>query len=313
MSLLITGATGFVGRALVEEARRRGIGLRAAVRGAAHRRDGIDRCEVGPVDDRTNWADALRGVDTVIHLAAHVHRMNGSAGVDIEYRRVNTLGTLRLAQAAAASGVRRFVFVSSVKVNGEGRARPYTESDAPDPQGPYAISKWHAEQGLRNLADAHGMTVAVLRPPLVYGPGVGANFRSLMHWIDRGWPLPLAAVQNRRSLVYVGNLVDAILACASRPAAANRTFLVSDGEDVATPELVARVAQALGRRPRLVRVPDAVLRSAGRLLGRTEAIDRLLGSLSVDSGVLRGALDWSPPMSLAQGLAATAAWYRSRS
>jgi nucleoside-diphosphate-sugar epimerase len=208
--------------------------------------------------------------------------------------------------------VRRFVFVSSVKVNGEERAAAYTEADTPMPEDAYALSKWEAEQGLRQIAAATGLEVVILRPPLVYGPGVGANFLALMHAVARGIPLPLGAINNRRSLIFVGNLADAILCCLEHPVAAGKTFLVSDGEDVSTPALVRRMAAALGGPARLVALPMPVLRAAAALAGKSALATRLLDSLTVDGTAIRHTLGWSPPFTLDEGLRETAAWYLSQ-
>jgi UDP-glucose 4-epimerase len=224
-----------------------------------------------------------------------------------EFRNVNTEGTLNLARQAAGAGVRRFVFISTIKVNGEGRDEPYRETDAPAPEDAYAISKWEAEQGLHQIAHDTGLEVVILRPPLVYGPGVKANFLSLLRVIERGWPLPLGAIRNRRSLLYLGNFVDAIRLCVEHPAAAGQTFLIDDGEAVSTPELIRRLAHAMGRPARLLAVPVGWLEFAGALLGRRAAVARLTGSLWVDSSLIRARLGWAPPYSMEAGLAVTVA------
>jgi len=203
--------------------------------------------------------------------------------------------------------VKRFVFVSTVKVNGEGRDDPYRETDPPAPEDAYAISKWEAEQGLRRVAQETGMEVVILRPPLVYGPAVKANFLQLMRTVERGWPLPLGAIRNRRSLLYLGNLVDAIRVCVEHPAAAGQTFLLDDGEPISTTGLVRALARAMGRPARLLAVPVGVLELAGALLGKRAAVMRLVGSLYVDSSAIRTRLDWTPPYSMEEGLAATVA------
>ena len=246
-----------------------------------------------------------------MHLAARVHIMRDDAADPLaEFRRVNVEGTRVLASAAAAAGVRRFVYLSSIKVNGESTLRPFTETDPPSPEDAYGISKWEAERGLTQIARASAMQYVILRSPLVYGPGVRGNFLSLMLAVARGVPLPLAAIDNRRSLLYVGNLVDAIRVCLSHPAAAEQLFLVSDGQDVSSAELSRRLAAALQVRPRLVPVPVPLLRLAGRLAGRGAAIERLVGSLQVDSSRIRAILGWFPPFSLDEGLAETARWCR---
>lgn len=310
-STLVTGASGFVGRALVAELPRRGIHARGAVRGVVTSHPGVDCVAIGEVNSRTDWHEALTGIGTVVHLAARVHVMRETIANPLAaFRAVNTEGTLNLARQAAEAGVSRFAFVSTIKVNGEGRDTPYTESDLASPQDPYAISKWEAEQGLRDIAARTGMEVVILRPPLVYGPGVGGNFLQLMRVVDKGWPLPLGTVDNRRSLIYLGNLVDAIIVCLAHPVAANKTFLLSDDEDVSTPELVRRLAAALHRPARLIPVPPALLRIAGALSGKLDAIARLLGSLTINGSANWSKLSWSPPISMEMGLAETAAWYR---
>lgn len=257
---------------------------------------------------QTDWRAALIGCDAVVHLAARVHVMHDTAAnPSALYRATNTDATLNLARQAAQAGVKRFVFVSSIKVNGEGRDAAYRETDAPVPEDAYAISKWEAEQGLWQIAQETGLEVVVLRPPLVYGPGVKANFRRLLDTVARGWPLPLAAIGNRRSLLYLGNFVDVIRLCVEHPAAAGQTFLVDDGRPVSTPELVRAVAHAMGRPVRLLAIPVGMLEFAGALLGKRAAVARLTGSLWLDSSLIRTCLGWTPPYSMEAGLAATVA------
>lgn len=303
MKILVTGATGFVGRALCDHLLQKGHTCIPAVRRAA----GLPHeCEVGDLDGGADWRTALANCDAVVHLAARVHVMNDAAHDPLAlYRATNTDATLNLARQAANSGVKRFVFVSSIKVNGEGRDAAYRESDAPAPEDAYAISKWEAEQGLQRIAQETGLEVVVLRPPLVYGPGVKANFRRLLDTVAHGWPLPLGAIRNRRSLLYLGNFVDAIRVCVEHPAAAGQTFLLDDGQPVSTPELIQAVAHAMGRPARLLAVPVGVLEFAGALLGKRAAVCRLTGSLWVDSSLIRSRLDWTPPYSMEAGLAAT--------
>jgi UDP-glucose 4-epimerase len=224
-----------------------------------------------------------------------------------EFREVNTEGALNLARQAVLAGVKRFVFISTIKVNGEGREVPYRETDAAAPEDAYAISKWEAEQGLWQIAADTGLEVVILRPPLVYGPGVKANFKRLLRTVARGWPLPLGAIRNRRSLLYLGNFVDAIRLCVEHPAAAGQIFLLDDGEAVSTPELINALARAMGQQARLLAVPVGVLKFVGALLGKHAAVARLTGSLYVDSSAIRTRLGWVPPFSMEAGLAATAA------
>lgn len=254
-------------------------------------------------------------VDCVVHLAARTHVLRDT-DVDMlaAYRRVNVEGTRRLAQAAARSGVRRLVFVSSIKVNGEATVdQPFTENDTPRPEDAYGISKWEAERAMSQIAADTGMEAVVLRPPLVYGPGVKGNLLQLLRVVARGWPLPLASIRNRRSLIFVGNLVEAIMAAAASPAASGNTYLVSDGEDVSTPELVRALARALNVPARLVPCPAVLLKCAARVIGRSDAAARLTGSLQVDSSNIRRQLGWRPHATLAAGLAETARWYHSQS
>lgn len=256
---------------------------------------------------------AFQDVSAVVHLAARVHVMADDAEDPLrEFRRVNLDWTERLARAAALQGIRRFVYLSSIKVNGEQGSRPFTEQNLPNPQDPYGMSKWEAEQALARVSSQTGLEIVVVRSPLVYGPGVGGNVLQLLHIIRRGIPLPLASVHNRRSLIYLGNLVDALACCVKDVRAAGETYLVSDGEDLSTPELIRRLARALGLPARLWPVPLSVLRWIGSVAGKQAMIDRLLGSLQVDSSKIRKGLDWSPPYSVDQGLAETAAWYSDR-
>ena len=285
-NVLVTGSSGFVGRALVDRLRP------ASAQLMLPRQLNIDAAE-------------MSGISTVIHLAARVHVMHDTAADPLAaFRAVNVEATLALAAQAAAAGVHRFVFVSSVKVNGEATAvdHPFTERDAPAPQDAYAISKWEAEQGLRQIASSTGMEVVIIRPPLVYGPGVKANFAALMRAVQRGWPLPLGAVHNLRSLVGLDNLVDFIITCVSHPAAANQTFFVSDGADISTPDLVRAMGRAAGCPARLLSVPVSVLATLASLVGKRAAVDRLCSSLQLDISKAHELLQWVPPVALEQGL-----------
>lgn len=264
--------------------------------------------EVGDIGPATDWTTVLNGVDCVVHLAARAHVMDDSAPEPLAaYREVNVAGTRRLAEQAAAAGVRRLVMVSSIKVNGERTApgAPFLFSDPPAPEDAYGLSKWEAEQALWLVAAETGLEVVVVRPPLVYGPGARGNFQRLLRWVARGLPLPLGAVENRRSLVALDNLVDLLRVCIDHPAATGQTFLVSDGEDLSTPELIRRLAAAMGRKPRLLPVPPALLRLGGWLLGRSGEVARLLGSLQVDIAHTREILGWTPPISVQEGLRRT--------
>lgn len=310
--VLVTGATGFVGSAVVDRLRDdlETLAIHIAVRRS--RSASASKVSEHVIDDlgpSTDWSCALQGVDAVVHCAARVHVMqDGAADPLTQFRRINVQGTLRLAQQAADSGVRRFVFLSSVKVNGEATSRsaPFTADADPAPLDPYGISKNEAEQGLRSIASRTGMEVVMIRPPLVYGPGVKANFASMMHWLRKGVPLPLGAINNRRSFVALGNLVDLIHLCLEHPAAANQTFLVSDDEDVSTSDLLRRMAIALGRPARLIPVPPKILEMTAALLGRKGVSQRLCGYLQVDVAKTKSLLGWKPPLTFDQGLEITA-------
>ena len=310
MRALVTGATGFVGTALRAKLTAAGIEVVPAVRSKSVLPHEV---VVGNLDALTDWHLALAGCNAVVHLAARVHVMDDTAqNLLALYQATNAEATLRLASQAAQTGVKRFVFISTIKVNGEGFLHPrpishgergaYVETDAPAPEDAYAISKMEAEQGLRELAAETGMEVVIIRPPLVYGPGVKANFASLMRAVQRGWPLPLGAVHNQRSLVALDNLVDFIVTCITHPQAANQTFLVSDGQDLSTTELVRGMAQAAGVPARLLPVPVWALQAGASLLGKGDAVQRLCGNLQVDISKARSLLGWVPPVSVEEGL-----------
>jgi nucleoside-diphosphate-sugar epimerase len=269
---------------------------------------------MGSLSSETDWTVALANVDQVVHLAARVHVMNDkSTDPFAEFRQVNVDGTAKLARQAAAAGVRRFVYLSSIKVNGEftQEGRPFTADDAPAPEDPYGVSKHEAEQALRQIAADRGMEVVIIRPPLVYGPGVKANFESMMRWLARGVPLPLAAVtQNRRSLVALDNLVDLIVTCLNHPAAANQTFLVSDGEDLSTAQLLKRMGAAMGQPARLFYLPPTLLKLGASMLRRPGIYQRLCGSLQLDIAKTRQLLGWTPPVSVDEGLRRAAEGFR---
>jgi nucleoside-diphosphate-sugar epimerase len=307
MRVLVTGAGGFVGRALLERLAAAGHGAVAATRGAALA--GVERRIVGELGPSTDWSAALADIEAVVHLAARVHRMRETTADPLAaYRRVNAAGTRRLAEAAADVGVRRLVFVSTVKVHGEATQpdRPFRDGDPAAPQDAYARSKWEAEQALGAVAAATGLQTVVLRPPLVYGPAVGANFGALLRLCDSALPLPFGAIDNRRSLIFLGNLTDAICRALEHPAAAGGTFLVADREALSTSALVRRLRAAFGRPARLVPVPPAWLRLAARLAGRDAAMARLLDSLVGEASGIERALGWQPPITADRGLVATA-------
>ncbi|MDZ7938367.1 MAG: SDR family oxidoreductase [Rhodoferax sp.] len=300
--ILVTGAAGFIGSALLRKLDSTEFVTYPVARNTSTDRDIF---VLKNIDDSTDWTEGLHKCNTVIHLAARVHGVQEKA-IDplAEFRRVNVGGTLNLAQQAAVAGVKRFIFISSVKVNGESTTagHAFTENDPPSPQDAYGQSKHEAECGLRRIAETSNMEVVIIRPPLVYGPGVKANFAALMRAVQLGWPLPLGAVDNRRSLVSLGNLVDLILVCISHPKAAGQTFMVSDGFDLSTAELVRGLARVHGVGVRLVSVPVWILRSGAALLGKSSAIDRLCGNLQVDISKARNILGWVPPVSVEQGL-----------
>ena len=309
--VLVTGAGGFVGRALCAALTRAGAKVRAALRRPGPVvGEGVVVGEVGP---DTDWSEALRGIEAVVHLAARVHVLRGTTPDDLsEFRRVNVAGSERLGRQCARAGVRRLVYVSSVKVHGESTdSHPFTEGDPPAPQDPYAVSKLEAEHRLASVSSETGLEVATVRPCLVYGPGVGGNIARLLRLIDLGIPLPLGSVANRRSLLGVDNLCDLLARCIDHPSAAGAAFLASDGEDL-TPRLIEALAAGLGRPPRLVPVPPSWLRAAAALGGAKDAYQRLCGSLQADSGKARRALEWVPPVSADDGLRATGVWYRGR-
>jgi len=307
LKVCVTGATGFVGGALLGKL----VSLRHLEVLALTRKEPLGRLPnvvyraLGDLSPDTDWQQGLFNTDVLVHAAARVHVMNDSAVNPLtEFRRVNMHGTLNLARQAAASGVRRLVFISSIKVNGEATqfGHPFTSDDIPAPLDAYGISKMEAEQGLREMAIQSGMEVVIIRPPLVYGAGVKANFAVMMRWLRRGVPLPLGAIHNRRSLVALDNLVDLVVTCLTHPAAANQTFLVSDGEDVSTTELLRRMGRAMNRPARLIPVPAGLLEQAAALMGKQEVAQRLCSSLQVDIQKTRQLLDWNPPLTLDQGL-----------
>ena len=303
---LITGATGFVGSGVLARLAGDGVETLACVRGdMVSMPKGVSIVPVAELTANTDWRQVLVGVKSLVHLAARVHVMHDTK-IDplTAFRAVNVDGTLNLARQAAAAGVKRFVFVSSVKVNGESTllGRAFTEADAPNPQDAYGKSKHETEVGLRQIAADTGMEMVIIRPPLVYGPGVKANFAALMRAVQRGYPLPLGAVHNQRSLVALDNLVDFIVTCITHPQAANQTFLVSDGQDLSTTELLRSMAQAGGVPSRLMPVPVWALQAGASLVGKGDSVQRLCGNLQVDISKARSLLGWVPPVSVEEGL-----------
>ncbi|UMB77573.1 NAD-dependent epimerase/dehydratase family protein [Dickeya fangzhongdai] len=306
MKILVTGSRGFIGKRLVALAGEQGI---ACVLHCSERAEVSDSLMIrANLTATTDWTPALQGVDAVVHCAARVHQMQDGGDALALYRETNVAGTLRLAQQAAEAGVKRFVFLSSIKVNGETTqpGRPFQPDVAVPPADPYGVSKYEAEQALMRLAQETGLEVVIIRPPLVYGPGVKANFRAMMNWTSKGVPLPLAAVHNQRSLVFVDNLADLILLSLRHPQAPGRVWLASDDHDVSTADLLADMAAALGVKNRCWPLPPWVLKSAAALLGKSAVAERLLGSLQVDIRETRQRLGWQPAVPYHQAIAITA-------
>ena len=314
MKILVTGANGFVGRHLCLALCQQQHKVVATVRAVDCGNDGlVQTVFITAIDANSDWSDALQSVDVVVHLAARVHVMDDqSADPLAEFRRVNVDGSLNLAKQAESAGVKRLIYLSSVKVNGEYTlpGRPFRESDIANPQDAYGLSKLEAEQGLLMIAHQTGMEVVIVRPPLVYGQGVKANFASMMRAVKRGIPLPLGAIHNSRSFVYVGNLVSLITTCIQHAAAANQVFLVSDGDDLSTTQLLQESATALGVKSRLWPMPQRFIEGLAALLGKRDVAQRLCGNLQVDISKARGLLGWMPPISVADGLKETAVGFK---
>jgi nucleoside-diphosphate-sugar epimerase len=311
--VLITGANGLVGQVLCEALATAGYRVRAALRSPRSLSANVaESMIVGDIDGSTEWRPALANVEGIVHLAARAHRPDETDADAELYENINAWGTRHLAEMAAAAGVRRMIFVSTVKVNGEGSgSRPYTAQDEPHPEGAYANSKWLGEKLLLEVAAASRLEAVIVRPPLVYGPGVRANFLRLLQWVDRGWPIPLASVSNRRSLAGVWNLCDLLVRLLSHPAAPGRVWMVSDGEDRSTPDLIRQIGRAMRRRVRLVPVPLALVRATATMTGKRADISRLCGSLQVDITQTCRDLTWSPPVTSDEAVSRTVRWYMS--
>ena len=315
---LITGASGFVGQAMIGKLMAENDEKRDKISGVVRRplpeNSRLKQFVLADMNADTDWLPYLNRIDVVFHLAARVHIMHAVSSDALDaFQRINWRATVRLAEQAAACGVRRFVYVSSIKVNGEytSRGHTFSEADSASPQDPYALSKWQAEQSLMEISARTGMELVIARPPLVYGAGVKANLLSLMRLIDKGIPLPFGGIHNKRSLLYIGNLVDALLQCANHEHAAGKTFLLSDAYAVSTPELCQCIAHSLGRPLRLVNIHPALLSSLAGLVGKSSVVDRLTQSLEVDNSKICRELSWSPPYSIEQGFYKTAEWFRS--
>lgn len=311
-SILITGASGFLGKALCRNLLSHGFNVLAVVRSEEkcnelqqlYSSPFLNCLSMGDLTSDTNWSYALKGIDAVIHLAARVHKSDGDApDKSGRYQQLNVSVTKKLAIAAAAAKVKRFLYISSIGVNGRlTKEQAFTEQDEPNPHNTYTASKWQAEQNLQQISNDTNLKITILRPPIVYGRGVKANFQSLLKLVKSGLPIPLANVNNQRSLIYVENLVDAIVACLRQEVAAGKTYLVSDGEVVSTPELIRQLATALGKPARLLAFPTGLMRVGAKLVGKESVVDRLVESLVVDSSKIRRELDWNPPYTLQQAL-----------
>ena len=314
-NILVTGATGFIGGHLLPVLHKKNLQITLAVRNDLPEKLNPDYkvFNVGEIEENTDWTEALKEVDTVIHLAARAHQLNDQAiNPEAEFLRINCEGTEALVKQAIASGVKHFIFISSIGAMGTLSEQLLTEKSPCHPDSPYGRSKLQAEQALIELCQDSPMTWTILRQTLVYGIGNPGNMERLMKLVKTGFPLPLGSIKNRKSFVYVGNLVDAIITCINHPNAKNQTFIVSDGDDLSTTDLISRLGKALRKSPLLLPIPAELLRLTTKLLGKADIGDRLLGSLQVDSSKIRQMLDWTPPYTVDQGLQATADWFKSR-
>jgi nucleoside-diphosphate-sugar epimerase len=308
-TVFVTGATGFIGRAVCAKMLKSGWKVKAAVRKGSVLPvlpDGVETVVFAPLEECRSSAQDFYGVDTVIHLAARVHIPKRAVERSIDaFRKVNVLGTEHLARIAAKAGVKRFIFISSVKVNGEGDPKPYAEKDTPHPRDIYGISKLEAEDSLSRISGETGLKTVILRLPLVYGPGAKANFKNLIKLVKAGPPLPFKGLSNRRSFLYIGNLVDAIFNCAVHPRAVGETFMVSDGQDVSTPDLIMIIAGAMRKKAVLFYLPAGILEGLCKIAGKDDELEKLTGTLLVDSRKIRDLLGWNPPFTLEEGIKET--------
>jgi nucleoside-diphosphate-sugar epimerase len=311
--VLVTGANGFIGHALCARLLSEGFYVRGAVRerSSTCEPQGIDISIVNSIRRDTDWTNVLRGIDVVIHLAARVHVMRESAHDPLlAFREVNVIGTERLAQMSVSAGVRRIIYISSIGVNGNStEQKAFTEDDIPSPCSPYAISKWEAEAIIRAFSGS--MEVVIVRPPLVYGPRAPGNFSRFMQFINSGFPLPFEGINNRKSFIYLENIIDALIKCVQKVEAIGKTYLVSDGQDVSTPELIRMIAGAMGKKARLFPCPTPLLKMIGKIAGKSDEIERLTGSLQIDSSKIRRELGWKPPFTMEQGIRITSDWFIS--
>lgn len=305
MQILVTGANGFIGHTLCLEAMVCGLAVRGVTRTSCKFPNGIESFSVGNIDANCDWSDAFVGCEAVVHLAARVHVMQETIADPIdEFRKINVQGSLNLARQAAAAGIKRFIFISSIKVNGEHTelANPFTEAVSSAPIDPYGLSKYEAELALQQLAKETGMEVVIIRPPLIYGAGVKGNFATLARIVSKGLPLPLGSIHNKRTMVGIDNLISLIITCIDHPAAANQVFLAGDAEDLSTSDLLRRVAKAMNKPSRLIPVPQSWLTLAATVLGKKAVAQRLFGSLQLDISKARNLLGWEPPISVDEGL-----------
>lgn len=310
MKLLLTGANGFIGKVLCDSLLANSHEITASFRNNAANRAQINSLIIPSIDGETAWGNTLHGIEVVVHLAARAHVLTESAVKPLdEFRKVNTLGTLNLANCAAEAGVKRFVFLSSIGVNGNESIIPFSESSALQPIEPYALSKLEAEEGLQKIAEYMGMEVVVVRPPLVYGSNCPGNFLALLRLIYRGIPLPFGSINNKRSLIGVHNLADFLVQCVEKPEAANKTFLIADDMDISTPKLMRVLAKAMNRPSFLFPMPYQLLHTMTALVGKASVLDKVCGTLQIDSSFARKTLRWTQPLSLYQGLSDAAAWY----